>query len=47
MPICREKVDLTQYIEEHLFAFDQVFDEYVTNEQVKRYKITILFHLTF
>ena len=31
----REKVDLTQYIEEHLFAFDQVFDDLVTNEQVR------------
>lgn len=27
-------MDLTQYIEEHLFSFDQVFDEYVSNEQV-------------
>lgn len=32
--IYREKVDLTQYIEEHSFVFDQVFDQFVTNEQV-------------
>lgn len=30
----KEKVDLTQYIEEHMFSFDQVFDDDVTNEQL-------------
>lgn len=31
----RNKVDLTKYIEEHHFNFDQVFDENATNEMVK------------
>lgn len=31
---CRTKVDLTKYLEEHLFVFDQVFDEYTSNEQL-------------
>jgi kinesin family protein 2/24 len=30
----RTKVDLTKYLEEHLFVFDQVFDEDVSNEQL-------------
>merc|ERR1740121_2845659 len=28
------KVDLTKYVEEHSFLFDQSFDETVTNEQL-------------
>lgn len=28
----KEKVDLTKYIEEHHFVFDQVFDEYISNQ---------------
>merc|ERR1719203_265266 len=28
------KVDLTRYVEEHNFLFDQSFDETVTNEQI-------------
>ena len=28
----KEKVDLTKYIEEHHFVFDQVFDEEVSNQ---------------
>ena len=28
----KEKVDLTKYIEEHHFVFDQVFDEGVSNQ---------------
>jgi len=30
----REKVDLTKYIEEYTFTFDQVFDENVSNEEL-------------
>ena len=30
----REKVDLTQYIEEHNYVFDAVYDEFATNENV-------------
>ena len=29
----KEKVDLTKYIEEHHFTFDQVFDEDISNEE--------------
>ena len=30
----RQKVDLTKFIEEHHFTFDQVFDETIDNEAV-------------
>jgi len=30
----KEKVDLTKYIEEHHFTFDQVFDDGTTNEDL-------------
>lgn len=32
--INRTKVDLTKYMEEHTFIFDQVFNESITNEQL-------------
>ncbi len=31
---CRMKVDLTKYIEQHNFTFDDVFDSNETNERV-------------
>jgi hypothetical protein len=31
----RNKVDLTKYIEEHHFAFDNVYDDNATNETVE------------
>ena len=31
LTLLRNKVDLTKYIEEHQFVFDQVFDETVSN----------------
>ena len=30
----KQKVDLTKYIEEHEFIFDDTFDEQTTNEQI-------------
>lgn len=43
----KEKVDLTKYIEEHHFTFDQVFDESISNQdfyiQVVQPLVTALF----
>lgn len=39
--IFREKVDLTQYIEEHTFKFDAVFDEYTDNEEVRNFNFQL------
>lgn len=36
---CRMKVDLTKYIEQHSFTFDDVFDSDETNEKVRVYMI--------
>lgn len=30
----KKKVDLTEYIDKHTFVFDEVFDEYCSNEEV-------------
>lgn len=30
----KQKVDLTKYIEEHIFNFDQIFDDSTSNEQM-------------
>lgn len=43
----KEKVDLTQYIEEHLFSFDQVFDDTITNEQLYLEAVQPLVAATF
>jgi hypothetical protein len=31
---CRQKVDLTKYIEEHYFQFDNVFDSDIDNQTI-------------
>jgi len=31
---CRMKVDLTKYIEEHLFSFDNAYDSDADNQQI-------------
>jgi hypothetical protein len=33
---CRVKVDLTKYVENHEFVFDEAFDENAANEEVYR-----------
>lgn len=33
---CRVKVDLTKYVEEHEFQFDETFDAHEDNEEVFR-----------
>ena len=35
---CRNKVDLTKYIEEHNFNFDNVFDQEANNDEVRLMK---------
>jgi hypothetical protein len=30
----RTKLDLTKFVEQHLFVFDDVFDEYTGNESI-------------
>ena len=32
--VCRMKVDLTKYIEEHLFSFDNTYSEMADNNQI-------------
>ena len=47
----RQKVDLTKYIEEHLFNFDYAFGENCSNEQVilkeKMFNLINIFGLVF
>jgi hypothetical protein len=40
---CRMKVDLTKYIEQHSFTFDDVFDSDETNEKVHTYITSLYF----
>lgn len=43
----RQKVDLTRYLENHIFRFDYAFDETATNELVYRYTARPLVHTIF
>lgn len=43
----RQKVDLTRYLENHIFRFDYAFDETATNELVYRYTAKPLVHTIF
>jgi len=40
----RNKVDLTKYIEEHNFNFDNVFDDKADNNQVSNSKQIVFYH---
>ena len=40
------KVDLTKYIEQHSFTFDDVFDMDESNEKVKTVQPTVV-HVTY
>lgn len=40
--IIRNKVDLTKYIEEHNFSFDNVFNEQADNNTVRGIQVLLL-----
>ena len=43
----KQKVDLTRYLENHIFRFDYAFDETATNELVYKYTAKPLVHTVF
>lgn len=43
----KQKVDLTRYLENHIFRFDYAFDESATNELVYKYTAKPLVHTIF
>lgn len=43
----KQKVDLTRYLENHIFRFDYAFDETATNELVYRFTAKPLVHTVF
>lgn len=43
----KQKVDLTRYLENHIFRFDYAFDESATNELVYKYTARPLVHTIF
>jgi hypothetical protein len=36
---CRQKVDLTKYVDSHTFVFDEVFSDDSTNEDVMQFPV--------
>ena len=45
--LCRMKVDLTKYIEEHLFSFDNAYSELADNNQIYQECVLPLVSETF
>ena len=45
--VCRNKVDLTKYLEEHIFSFDNCFDEDSDNIQIYNQCVRPLVQSTF